>query len=112
MYEVDKNNNITATRGDAQKYSLDLKDPEGNVWQPEEGDTVRFAISTGYTNDANYELHYSQDIPTGSLEFTVPGSATKDLMKSEYNYDIEVTYADGEPDTVISGKMYLTGDVK
>ena len=50
MYEVDKNNNITATRGDAQKYSLDLKDPEGNVWQPEEGDTVRFAISTGYTN--------------------------------------------------------------
>ena len=47
MYEVDKNNNITATRGDAQKYSLDLKDPEGNVWQPEEGDTVRFAISTG-----------------------------------------------------------------
>ncbi len=29
MYEVDKNNNITATRGDAQKYSLDLKDPEG-----------------------------------------------------------------------------------
>lgn len=47
MYEVDKNNNITATRGDAQKYSLDLKDSEGNVWQPEEGDTVRFAISTG-----------------------------------------------------------------
>lgn len=106
------NNNITLTRGDTLTLQVTLINMDNDPYEPEEGDSIRFAVSTGYLGDSHYALQYSKDIPTDTLTFTMPATETAKLSNKEYNYDIELTHNDGSVDTVISGKFILTGEVK
>lgn len=111
MLKIDNQNNITLTRGDTMTLTVTLKrgtDP----YTPEEGDAVRIAISDGYVGEVSYKLMYSQTIPTDTLTVTVPASETVKLDYKRYNYDIEITHADGCVDTVIVGNLTITGEAK
>lgn len=103
---------ITLTRGDTLTLSLTLTNADGTEYTPEEGDSLRFAISEGYEDAPYYTLKYEQAIPTDTLSFTMLASETKKLDYREYNYDIELTHADGCVDTVISSQIRITGEVK
>lgn len=105
-------NNITLTKGDTLTLELALTDANGEAYAPEQGDSIRFAVSTGYLGESYYELHYEQNVPTDTLTFTMPASKTAELAYKEYNYDIELTHNDGCIDTVISGKLKIMGEVK
>lgn len=104
--------NIKLTKGDTLTLNLALTDQQGEAYEPEQGDAIRFAVSTGYLGEHYYELHYEQNVPTDTLTFTMPASETAKLAYKEYNYDIELTHNDGCIDTVISGKLKITGEVK
>jgi len=112
MLTIDKNNRITLTRGDTLTLELTLTNKDGAAYQPDSGDTLRFAVSKGYEGSATYNLAYEQSIPTDTLTFTVPSASTKTLTYGIYNYDIELTHADGAVDTVISSQIEITGEVK
>jgi len=111
MLSIDGNNRITLTRGDTLTLALTLTNADGTAYVPEEGDSIRFAVSKGYEGGAYYELFYEQSIPTDTLSFTMLASETKKLDYTEYNYDVEITHADGCVDTVISSTLKITGEV-
>lgn len=121
MLNIDGNNNITLTRGDTLTLTVTLLhevDPvppatESTIepYTPEEGDLIRFAVSKGYKTEPGYELKLSKDIPNDTLTFTCSSTETA-LDYRTYNYDVEVTHADGCVDTFISAKLTITGEVK
>ena len=121
MLRIDGNNNIWLTRGDTLTLTITLlhevepvppaTEPTIEPYVPEEGDVIRFAISRGYKTDAGYELILSKDIPHDTLTFTCSSSETS-IPYYTYNYDVEITHTDGSVDTFISGKLWITGEVK
>lgn len=115
-------NNITLTKGDTLTLTVSLyhevppvppaTEPTVEPYTPEEGDSIRFAVSKGYVGEAAYELLYYCTVPTDTLTFTVPASETVKLDYRTYNYDVEITHGDGSVDTVIVGKLTITGEAK
>lgn len=117
MLVIDKNKNIHLTRGDTLtlKCAPKVKDPETGEksdYQPQEGDTFRFAISKGYEGEVAYQLMCEAPIEAETWITTIAASETKKLGYETYNYDCEVTHADGVVDTYISGKITITGESK
>ena len=121
MLKIDGNNYITLTRGDTLTLTVTLMhevepvppatEPTIEPYTPEEGDVIRFAVSKGYKTEPGYELKLSKDIPNDTLTFTCSSTETA-LDYRTYNYDVEVTHADGCVDTFISAKLTITGEVK
>ena len=121
MLKIDGNNNITLTRGDTLTLTVTLMhevepvppatEPTIEPYTPEEGDVIRFAVSKGYKKEPGYELKLSKDIPNDTLTFMCSSTETA-LDYRTYNYDVEVTHADGCVDTFISAKLTITGEVK
>lgn len=110
MLNIDGNNNITLTRGDTLTLTVALqKDDES--YTPDETDVIRFAVSKGYVTDAGYELMIEKTIPNDTLTFTITSEETKIPYKT-YNYDLQITHADGCVDTFISSKFTITGEVE
>lgn len=101
---------ITMTRGDTLRVILDLKDDDENAYVPQEGDTIRFAMKKTYKDPEPLIL---KEIPIDSLELVLNPEDTKELPQpSSYNYDIEITYANGDVDTFIDkAKLVLTEEV-
>ena len=121
MLKIDGNNNITLTRGDTLTLTVTLlhevapvppaTEPTIEPYIPVEGDEIRFAVSKGYKTEPGYELKFSKTIPNDTLTFTCTGTETS-LEYRDYNYDVEITHADGTIDTFISAKLTITGEVK
>ena len=115
-------NNITLTKGDTLTLTVSLyhevppvppaTEPTVEPYTPEEGDSIRFAVSNGYVGEAAYKLLYYCTVPTDTLTFTVPATETVKFEYKTYNYDVEITHGDGSVDTVISGKLTITGEAK
>jgi hypothetical protein len=100
---------ITLTRGDTLRVSLELTDHTGNIYTPNEGDHIRFAMKRKY-NDA--EPLILKTIPNDTLILEIEPQETKSLPCVEYVYDIEMTYANGDVDTFINkAKLQLTEEV-
>lgn len=112
MLEIDKKNNITITNGDTLVLTLALtknKEP----YMPAADDVIRFAISQGYRGETNYKLILEEQIPNDTLQLIVSSERMKKLSYgTTYNYDVEVTFADGNVDTPISAQITTTGDAK
>lgn len=121
MLTIDKANNITLTRGDTLTLTVALKQvtppvppattPTITDYEPVEGDVIRFAVSKGYKGQPGYELKMEKVIPNDTLTFTCSSVETT-LNYSTYNYDVEITHADGCVDTFISAKISITGETK
>lgn len=122
MLTIDKFQNMTLTKGDTLTLTVALyhetppippaTEPTVEPYTPEEGDVIRFAVSSGYLGATGYELKYSTTIPHDTLTFTMPASETGKLAYTTYNYDVEITHQDGAVDTFISAKLTIVGEVK
>ena len=110
MLTIDGNNNIILTRGDTLTLTVELT-KDGEPYEVEEGDAIRFALSKGYLGEPGYEFKLDKTIPNDTLTFTLSGTETA-LDYRSYNYDIQVTHEDGCVDTFISAKLTITGEVK
>ena len=58
-------------------------------------------------------------LPAGSgrrsdatLTFTLTADETQNLAEQKYNYDVQITYADGSVDTFISSTMVMLEEVE
>ena len=107
-----KNNDVIVTRGDDFDLKVNLKRKRTrDAYTPVDGDTLRVAISEGFKGEFGYRLVYEAPVPIDTLIFTIPGVITQNLFKKEYNYDVELTLGyNGKVDTVVQGKLFLTGE--
>lgn len=103
-----KGTTITITRGDDAAIEVQIIDSDGSIYEPAEGDSVRFALKKNYTDS---EPLLVIDIPISTMILRIRSEDTKQLesgpMRGRYKYDIELTRADGWVDTFIPRADFL-----
>lgn len=103
---------ITLTRGDTFKAEITMyydNNGERQIYTPQEGDVIRFALKKRYTDDC--ALIYKV-IPNDTLLLKLDPIDTNTLPFGLYVYDVEITYTSGEVDTFIDRASFkLTEDV-
>ena len=100
---------ITLTRGDTFKAQISITDRNGNPYVPKDGDKVRFAMKTTYSDP---EPLVNIDIPIDTLILVIKPEDTHGLPFGNYVYDIQLTKENGEVDTFITtSKLKLTEEI-
>ena len=101
---------ISLTRGDTLRVKVDIFNHDGTVYEPIEGDSVRFAMKTKYGDKEPILL---KDISTDTLLLEIEPEDTKELKQPfDYVYDIQLTHANGDIDTFIDkAKFKITEEV-
>ena len=114
MYRLE-DNTIYLTRGDTLQVQLAIMQDD-NIYIPVEGDKVRFALKRSrFNQDKTRYLDKDplilKDIPIDSLILQLDSEDTASLNFGKYDYDIEITMANGRVDTFIKDVMYLEPEV-
>ena len=91
------NTNIVLTKGDTLKAVVTL-DSTGDVYTPEAGDEIRFAMKKDYSSAAPLILKV---IPHDTMLLKLNPEDTSGLKVGKYVYDIQITYKNGDVDTFI-----------
>ena len=94
-------NKIQITRGDSAIFSLAITKESGEAVTLAGGDKVLFTVKRT-TRDK--EVLIQKDI-TGGFLVLLP-SDTAELPYGFYVYDVQLTYADGEVDTIIPPNLF------
>lgn len=109
---------ITLTRGDSFNVKVTMRDGQtGEEYTPQEGDVVRFAVKSPKLNPCGTEYVESdplinKTIPNDTQILSLAPADTKTLGFGMYEYDIEITFADGTVDTFITAAPFkLTKEV-
>lgn len=107
-FSIDKKS-ISLTRGDTCTIKVDILDQDGMLYEPVEGDKVRFAAKQNYEKGAPKII---KEIPTDTMILKLDPDDTKGLDYGKYVYDIELTKANGDVDTFITkGTLVITEEV-
>lgn len=96
---------ITLTRGDSAKIALDLEYKNGDPYEPQAGDTIRFALKKTYSDILPPLLLIN--IPIDSLILHITAAESKQLAYGQYKYDIQITTANGDVDTFIDRATFI-----
>ena len=105
-----KKNTIYLTRGDTFKAHLTINYPDGTVYTPKDGDSIRFALKENIEDE---ECLILRDIPIDTMLLILYPEDTKELEFGSYVYDIQLTKANGDVDTFITAsKLKLTAEVE
>lgn len=96
-YSVD-GTKITMTRGDTVRIQVAIN-IGGEEYTPEVGDVVRFAAKKAWTDDEPCILI---TIPNDTLILTIEPNDTKELEFGAYNYDLQITFANGDVATFVT----------
>lgn len=109
MYQVNnKTKEIELTRGDTLKVKIDIF-INGEEYAPRPEDSLRFAMKSAY-NTSKLLVH--KDISVNNCILHLEPEDTKRLRFGEYVYDIQITFANGDVNTFISGKFKLKPEVE
>ena len=116
------NNTVVHTRGDTLRTKVDIfyDKEKTQPYVPEAGDSCRFAlkkprlvkVDKGYTEYEDEQPLILKEIPMDTLILHLEPADTKDLPFGKYEYDVEITHADGSIDTFIQASPFeLTKEV-
>ena len=106
------NNVITLVRGDTLVTPVQIKTKCGEEYIPAEGDVIRFAMKSDYSEDSPVLIR--KVIPNDTMELCLEAWETKRIpfRRRPYVYDIELTTADGYVDTFIRSQLKLLEEVE
>lgn len=96
-----RRNRIQLVRGDTFRAKLTLKDKAGNVYIPSADDEVLFTVK----RNASTQQVLVQVEVFGGIVYLRP-SDTESLPYGTYVYDVQVTLANGDKDTVIKANVF------
>lgn len=103
---------ITMVRGDTAKIAIEITNANGDPYEIQNGDSIRFAAKKKYTDNA---VLIQKDVDVEDLILILNPEDTKPLemgaSKGKYVYDIQITQADGTVDTFIRGTLILIEEV-
>lgn len=101
---------IEMTRGDSAFFDVGLETADGEPYVPEDGDTIKFTVKSGYKDNTPVIEKYV-NMETMRLELK-PEDTKQLLMPFTYVYDMELTKADGTVDTFIDkAKLIISEEV-
>lgn len=106
MYSIN-GTTISVTKGDTLIAAIGIT-KDGETYVLQEGDSVRFALKTSYTDSTCLIL---KQIDPESLILRLEAAETKALEVGSYVFDIELTFANGDVDTFISGTFKVIPEV-
>ena len=105
-----RKNTIFLTRGDTFKAHLTINYPDGSVYTPKEGDSIRFALKENIEDE---ECLILRDIPIDTMLLVLYPEDTKELEFGTYVYDVQLTKVNGDVDTFITAsKFKITAEVE
>lgn len=104
-----KTKKISLVRGDTLKVRVEILKNNNTIYTPQNGDTLRFAMKKDYSSS---RVLINKSIPTDTLILHLKPEDTKKLAFGEYVYDIEITFANGDVDTFITGKFEIKPEVE
>lgn len=96
-----KRNRIQLVRGDTFRAKLTLKDKAGKIYTPSADDEVLFTVK----RNASTQQVLIQVEVFGGIVYLRP-SDTENLPYGTYVYDVQVTLANGDKDTVIKANVF------
>ena len=99
---------IELTRGDTLKVKIDIFIND-EIYTPRPEDSLSFSMKTTY-NTSKLLVH--KDIPIDTCILHLEPQDTKGLRFGEYVYDIQITFANGDVNTFISGTFKLKPEVE
>lgn len=99
---------IELTRGDTLRVKIDVL-INGETYTPRPEDSLRFAMKTTY-NTSKLLVH--KNIPIDTCILHLEPQDTKKLRFGDYVYDIQITFANGDVNTFISGRFRLNPEVE
>lgn len=104
------NNTITLVRGDTVEIPVTIRTREGDIYEPSEGDVIRFALKENYNSDA---VLVKKVLSNDDLILRLDACETKALeaKKKPYVYDVELTAENGYVDTFVRGLMVVLEEV-
>ena len=104
-----RKNTIFLTRGDTFKAKITITYPNGCVYTPNEGDSIRFALKEDVEDEGCLII---RDVPIDTMLLVLNPEDTKSLEFGSYVYDVQLTKANGDVDTFITAsKLKLTAEV-
>ena len=114
MYRFE-NNTIYLTRGDTLQAQLIIKQDD-NTYTAVEGDSIRFALKKSQFNSSktrylDKEPLVLKNIPIDTMILQIDHQDTASLDFGKYDYDIEITMANGRVDTFIKDNIYIEPEV-
>lgn len=107
MFTVNaRTSTIHITKGDSGTLNVELKDSDGEVYEPQLGDRIIFRVADDtrtviFAKEADIEEE-------GNLVTFLPED-TKDLQTRQYNYEVELVTEDGNHYTVIEYAIFEIG---
>jgi len=110
MFKTDKNNNMTLTRGDTAYANVVLYSDEKHTTQYtlQDGDSLVFTLrKTPKINSEDKDYIFQKEFVDNEVK--ILPSDTGNLEYGDYIYDVQLTYANGDVDTIITErKLTLT----
>lgn len=108
-------NTITMTRGDTLRLKIVVV-VDGEEYTPHGQDVVRFAVKHSQLNAMKTEYAdkkplISKVVPNITQTLQLDPADTKALGFGRYDYDVQITFADGTVSTFISDTLALTKEV-
>lgn len=102
-------NTIHMTRGDTVKIRVALKYKQsGQTYTPQQGDEITFTA----VNPNDKSTVIVKTIPTDTLLLSIAPEDTSTLPSGLYQFDIQLTFANGDIDTFITdGALYVERDL-
>lgn len=96
-----KRNRIQLVRGDTFRAKLTLQDKAGNIYIPTADDEILFTVK----RNVSAKEPLLQVEVFGGIVYLRP-SDTENLAFGSYVYDVQVTLANGDKDTVIKANIF------
>ena len=103
MLNIDENNNVTLTRGDSASISVALKNPDGSDYTLQSGDVLLFTVKY---NCITEDIIIQKDISSDGIINLIPAD-TNNLLYDVYFYDVQLTRANGDVNTVIPPRDFI-----
>lgn len=100
-----KKNVIGLVRGDSLWCTISLTDSDGNPYEPDPGDQIRFALKKN-ASDADTEILLIKEIDPTTMQLRIDPDDTKFLEFGDYVYDIEITLTNGFRDTFLGPNKF------
>lgn len=95
------NNIIYMTRGDTARFDIVVKNPDGTVYTPQEEDVIAFTVKVSAGKPALFTKNGSSIV--------INPSDTSNLANGTYIYDVDITLANGDVNTIITESDFVLG---
>lgn len=102
-------NNIYCTKGDTLEVVLELKYPDGTLYEPENTDEIWFTVKASYEDTLPI---FKKKVSNDTLTLELESDETSILNPEDtYVFDVELR-AEDYIQTVIVGSLFITNEVK